>query len=47
VHESKNPNGPFVAVSRNGEFLPEVKQIISIIAKHGLVRSCAPMVGGW
>jgi len=37
VRESKNPNGPFVAVSRNGELLPEVKQIILIIAKHGLV----------
>jgi hypothetical protein len=37
VRESKNPNGPFVAVSRNGELLPEVKQVISIIAKHGLV----------
>src|SRR5215475_6479229 len=37
IRESKNPNGPFVAVSRNGELLPEVKQIISIIAKHGLV----------
>jgi hypothetical protein len=37
VRESKNPNGPFVAVSRNGELLPEVKQVIAIIAKHGLV----------
>jgi hypothetical protein len=37
VRESKNPNGPFVLVSRNGELLPEVKQVISIIAKHGLV----------
>ncbi len=37
VRESKNPNGPFVAVSRNGELLPEVKQVISIVAKHGLV----------
>ena len=36
VRETKNPNGPFVAVSRNGELLPEVKQIISIIAKHHL-----------
>ena len=36
VRESKNPNGPFVAVSRNGELLSEVKQIISIIAKHDL-----------
>src|SRR5712672_4172760 len=25
VRESKNPNRPFVAVSRNGELLPEVK----------------------
>ena len=37
VRESKNPNRPFVAVSRDGELLPEVKQVISIIAKHGLV----------
>ena len=37
VRESKNPNRPFVAVSRNGELLPEVKQVISIVAKHGLV----------
>jgi Family of unknown function (DUF6282) len=37
VRESKNPNRPFVAVSRSGDLLPEVKQVISIIAKHGLV----------
>src|SRR5712691_229122 len=37
VRASKNPNGPFVAVSRNGELLPEVKEVISIVAKHGLV----------
>jgi hypothetical protein len=37
VRESKNPNGPFVEVSRNGELLPEVKQVIAIVAKHGLV----------
>jgi len=36
IRESKNPNGPYVAVSRNGELLPEVKQVISIIAKHDL-----------
>jgi hypothetical protein len=30
-------NRPFVAVSRNGELLPEVHQVISLIAKHGLV----------
>lgn len=28
---------PFVAVSRDGELLPEVKTVISLIAKHGLV----------
>ena len=27
-------NRPFVAVSRNGELLPEVKQVIAVIAKH-------------
>jgi Family of unknown function (DUF6282) len=37
VRASKTPNGPFVAVSRNGELLPEVKEVISIVAKHGLV----------
>jgi hypothetical protein len=37
VRESKDPKRPSVAVSRNGELLPEVKQVISIIAKHGLV----------
>jgi len=28
---------PFVATSRNGELLPEVKQVIGVIAKHNLV----------
>lgn len=28
---------PFVSVSRNGELLPEVKEVIAIIAKYGLV----------
>jgi hypothetical protein len=28
---------PFAAVARNGELLPEVKTVISLIAKHGLV----------
>jgi hypothetical protein len=27
----------FVSVSRNGELLPEVKEVIALIAKHGLV----------
>ena len=30
-------NRPFVSTSRDGELLPEVKQVIAVIAKHGLV----------
>ena len=30
-------NRPFVSVSRNGELLPAVKEVIGLIAKHGLV----------
>ena len=30
-------NRPFVSVSRDGELLPAVKQVIALIAKHGLV----------
>jgi Family of unknown function (DUF6282) len=30
-------NRPFVSVARNGQLLPEVKQVISVIAKHNLV----------
>ena len=30
-------NRPFVRVSRNGELLPEVKEVVSIIAKNRLV----------
>jgi hypothetical protein len=30
-------NRPFVSVSRNGELLPAVKDVISVIAKHRLV----------
>jgi Family of unknown function (DUF6282) len=30
-------NRPFVAVSRNGELLPETKAVLGTIAKHGLV----------
>jgi hypothetical protein len=31
------PKKPFVAVSRNGELLPEVKDVISLIAKNDLI----------
>jgi hypothetical protein len=30
-------NRPFVSVSRNGELLPEVKEVIGLIAKHNLI----------
>ena len=44
VRASKNPNGPYVAVSRDGELLPEVKEVISIVAKHGLVIASGHIV---
>src|SRR5580700_2152310 len=44
VRESKTPDGPFVAVSRNGELLPGVKEVISIVAKHGLVIASGHIV---
>ena len=37
VREAKNPNGPFVAVSRDGDLLADVKKVLAIVAKHGLV----------
>ena len=37
VKESRNPNRPFVAVSRDGQLLPDVKAIISLVAKNDLV----------
>ena len=37
VKASKQPNLPFVSVTRGGEVLPEVKEVISLIAKHNLV----------
>jgi hypothetical protein len=30
-------NRPFVSVSRNGELLPQVKEVLALIAKHNLV----------
>src|SRR5262245_44770674 len=36
VNVSKE-NRPFVRVSRNGELLPEVKEVLSLVAKHRLV----------
>src|SRR5690348_14596293 len=36
VRDSKE-NRPFVAVARNGELLPEVKQVIAIVKRHNLM----------
>jgi hypothetical protein len=33
----KNPGTPFVPVSKNGQLLPEVKQVIALIGKNDLV----------
>ena len=35
VRDSKE-NRPFAAVSKNGELLPEVKQVIAVVARHNL-----------
>ncbi|WP_419803688.1 DUF6282 family protein [Terriglobus sp.] len=35
--EAEKSNRPYVAVTRNSELLPEVKQVIAIIAKYNLV----------
>jgi hypothetical protein len=37
VVRTSNSGNPFVRISQNGELLPEVKQVISVIARHGLV----------
>ncbi len=34
---AEEPRRPFVSVSRNGELLPEVKDVIAVIAEHQLV----------
>jgi len=44
VKESRNPNRPFVAVSKNGQLLPEVKDIIALIAKNNLVLASGHVV---
>src|SRR5262249_6195143 len=44
VKESRNPDRPFVAVSKNGQLLPEVKEILSIIAKNNLVLASGHVV---
>ena len=36
ARRSKQPNRPFVRVVHNGEVVPEVKQLIALIAKHQL-----------
>jgi len=36
VRRSKHPDAPFVRVAQNGELLPEVKQLVGLIAKYDL-----------
>jgi hypothetical protein len=35
VHDSKE-NRPFISVSKNGQLLPEVKEVIAAVARHNL-----------
>jgi hypothetical protein len=44
VRNSKSPNRPTVPVARNGELLPEVKEVISIMAKTKTRDSNGQMV---
>jgi hypothetical protein len=37
VRRSNDPKRPFVAVVQNGQLLPEVKEVLRLIAKHDLV----------
>lgn len=37
VRSSTDPRRPYVSVARDGNLLPEVQEVIAIIAKHGLV----------
>ena len=37
IRNSDDPNRPFVRVSQDGELVPEVKEMISLIARHDLV----------
>ena len=37
AEKGSKPPRPFVSVTRNGELLPEMKQVIAIIAKYNLV----------
>jgi len=36
VKASRQPNRPFVSVTRAGDVLPDVKEVIALIAKHNL-----------
>jgi len=44
VKTSNTPNRPFVAVSKNGQLLPEVKEAIAIIAKNNLTLASGHVV---
>ena len=39
-----NPNAPFVAVSKNGQLVPEVKQAIAVIVKNNLTLASGHVV---
>ncbi len=39
-----NPNAPFVAVSKNGQLVPEMKQALAVIAKNNLTLASGHVV---
>lgn len=39
-----NPNAPFVAVSKNGQLVPEVKQALAVIARNNLTLASGHVV---
>ena len=44
VKASRNPTGPFVAVSKNGQLLPEVKQALAVIAQNNFTLASGHVV---
>ena len=43
--KAEGKNRPFVAVSRNGDLVPEAKAVIALVAKHNLILSTGHSTG--
>ena len=44
VRRKAGSNLPFTSVSRNGELLPEVKEVLAVIARNRLVLATGPLL---